>query len=292
MLTEQVIGYYDPAAKVLYVVKGADDQTVGITITHELVHALQDQYTNLDSIQKSTTDSDRLTAAQAVIEGQAQFEQLSIMVGGSEQHRAARWRPGPDSRDDPREPERHAGVRDGADGHPGVAALSLPEPVPTSCSGSRSRRGRRACSAGSRAPRSRSSRRAAYFSAAPDEPTVVTLPAPRGATKVYDNNMGEFGTRLLIYQHLRDEQPAARAAAGWDGDRFMVVKRGTAKGIVWASVWDSTIEAAEFSDVLIRATPEAHGRRGALRGSRRRDVPADRAASSRSFLASSMAARS
>ena len=83
VLTEQVIGYYDPAAKVLYVVKGADEKTVSITITHELVHALQDQYVNLDSIQKATSDNDRLSAAQAVIEGQAQFEQLSIMAGGS-----------------------------------------------------------------------------------------------------------------------------------------------------------------------------------------------------------------
>ena len=84
VLNEQVVGYYDPATKVLYVVQGADEQTVGITVTHELVHALQDQYINLDSIQKATGDNDRLTAAQAVIEGQAQFEQLSIMLGGSD----------------------------------------------------------------------------------------------------------------------------------------------------------------------------------------------------------------
>jgi len=84
VLTEQVIGYYDPSTKVLYVVQGADEKTVGITVTHELVHALQDQYINLDSIQKATADNDRLTAAQAVIEGQAQFEQLSIMLGGSD----------------------------------------------------------------------------------------------------------------------------------------------------------------------------------------------------------------
>ena len=83
ILSEQVIGYYDPATKVLYVVRGADEKTVSITITHELVHALQDQYVNLDSLQKATTDNDRLSALQAVIEGQAQFEQLSIMVGGS-----------------------------------------------------------------------------------------------------------------------------------------------------------------------------------------------------------------
>src|SRR5437868_4721151 len=54
VLTEQVIGYYDPKAKVLYVVQGADEKTVGITLTHELVHAMQDQYVNLDSLQKAT----------------------------------------------------------------------------------------------------------------------------------------------------------------------------------------------------------------------------------------------
>jgi len=83
VLTEQVVGYYDPATKVLYVVQGADDKVVSITITHELVHALQDQYVNLDSLQQATSDNDRLSAVQAVIEGQAQFEQLSIMLGGS-----------------------------------------------------------------------------------------------------------------------------------------------------------------------------------------------------------------
>ena len=62
--------------------QGSDEKVVGITITHELVHALQDQYINLDSLQKATSDNDRLTAAQALIEGEAQFEQLSIMLGG------------------------------------------------------------------------------------------------------------------------------------------------------------------------------------------------------------------
>jgi hypothetical protein len=85
VLSEQIVGYYDPKAKTLYVVNGADEQIVGITITHELVHALQDQYVNLDSIQKSGADNDRLAAAQALIEGEAQFEQVSIMLGGPDQ---------------------------------------------------------------------------------------------------------------------------------------------------------------------------------------------------------------
>ena len=52
LLTEQIVGYYDPTTKVLYIVQGASDEMVGVTVSHELVHALQDQYINLDSLQK------------------------------------------------------------------------------------------------------------------------------------------------------------------------------------------------------------------------------------------------
>jgi hypothetical protein len=85
------------------------------------------------------------------------------------------------------------------------------------------------------------------------------LPAPHGATKAYENDMGEFGTRLVVYDYLRDAQMAARAAAGWDGDRFMVVERGTERGIVWALVWDSPVDAAEFTDAMVRATMRRTG---------------------------------
>src|SRR4029077_11815774 len=50
---------------------------------HELVHALQDQYVNLDSLEQIVGDDDRSTAIQAVIEGEATYEQVFIMAGGS-----------------------------------------------------------------------------------------------------------------------------------------------------------------------------------------------------------------
>src|SRR3954469_2215833 len=65
LLEEQIVGYYDPKTKVLYVVDGAPKDVVGITITHELVHALQDQYVSLDSVQKIHDDNDRLSAGQS-----------------------------------------------------------------------------------------------------------------------------------------------------------------------------------------------------------------------------------
>ena len=51
LLEEQIVGYYDPGTKVLYIVEGSPKDAVGITVTHELVHALQDQYVSLDSVQ-------------------------------------------------------------------------------------------------------------------------------------------------------------------------------------------------------------------------------------------------
>ncbi|MBL8983339.1 MAG: hypothetical protein JNL26_14195, partial [Gemmatimonadetes bacterium] len=82
LLTEQIVGYYDPKAKVLYIVQGAKDDMVSITVSHELVHALQDQYFNLDSLQGIKRQNDRQVAAQAVMEGQATLEQVASMIGG------------------------------------------------------------------------------------------------------------------------------------------------------------------------------------------------------------------
>jgi hypothetical protein len=91
---------------------------------------------------------------------------------------------------------------------------------------------------------------AAYFGNPPDLPTHVTLPAPTGATSTYDNDVGEFETRLFLYQHLKDQPLAVRAAAGWDGDRYAVLKTAHGDGLVWVSVWDTPFDAAEFSDAL------------------------------------------
>ena len=78
LLEEQIIGYYDPGSKVLYVVDGSPKVLLTQTVTHELVHALQDQYVKVDSIQGSVDDADRQSAAQAVLEGQAVYAQLAV----------------------------------------------------------------------------------------------------------------------------------------------------------------------------------------------------------------------
>jgi len=259
LLTEQVVGYYDPTAKTLYIVNGADEQIVGVTITHELVHALQDQYTNLDSLQKASTDNDRLAAAQALIEGEAQFEQLAIMLGGAENIEARL--PGTWAR-------IREEIRNNQDAMPVFAQApmviqeSLLFPYLSGAEFVRRVKEKRGSHDPFRdIPRSTEQilHPPSFLSTPPDEPTTVTIPSPRGATKVYENDMGEFGTRLVVYDYLRDAQTAQRAAAGWDGDRFMVVERGSESGIVWAIVWDSPVDAGEFTDAMVRATMRRTG---------------------------------
>lgn len=259
VLSEQIVGYYDPKAKTLYVVNGADEQIVGITITHELVHALQDQYVNLDSIQKSGADNDRLAAAQALIEGEAQFEQVSIMLGGPDQIETRL----PGAWDRVREEIRNRqGEMPVFATAPMVIQESLLFPYLSGAEFVRRVKEKRGSIDLFRdIPRSTEQvlHPPTFLATPPDEPTRVVLPAPRGATKTYENDMGEFGTRLIVYDYLRDPQTAQRAAAGWDGDRFMVVERGNERGFVWAIVWDSPVDAAEFTDAMVRATMRRTG---------------------------------
>ncbi|MFQ5551692.1 MAG: hypothetical protein ACE5FJ_10695, partial [Gemmatimonadales bacterium] len=80
LYTEQVVGYYDPDSTTLYVVDRSDPLQVSLVLAHELVHALQDQYTDVDSLLSILRESDRAAAAQAVLEGQATLASIKVML--------------------------------------------------------------------------------------------------------------------------------------------------------------------------------------------------------------------
>jgi hypothetical protein len=236
---------------VLYVVQGAPEVNADITIMHELVHALQDQYINLDSLQKQSGDDDRISAAQAVIEGEATYEQMSAMVGGSA-NIAARMPGGWDRMRDL--------IRDSQSSQPIFAAApmaiqeellfpyingaefvrrfkehepkKLPfEDMPISTEQVMHDR--------------------AFFATPRDNPIRVVLPRIPG--EVYQNTLGEFDTRLVLFEQLQDQAVAARASIGWGGDRYAIFKTPQGNALAWASVWDTPIDAAEFVDAFGQA---------------------------------------
>ncbi len=251
LLEEQIVGYYDPATKVLYVVEGAREDLLEQTVVHELVHALQDQYVAIDSIQAGVDDSDRQVAAQAVLEGQAVFEQLRAdkstgailkMPGGWDRVRDL--------------------IRDGQGSMPVFA--SAPRIVRESLlfpylGGAdfvrRFLNVRTPAELLTDLPVSTKQilNDSAYFGAVRDEPTPVTLPKPLTGTVHFTNTFGEFETRLILSQHVSDGAVARRASTGIDGDRYAVIRTFAGDALVWASVWDSAVDAADFLNVVTDA---------------------------------------
>jgi hypothetical protein len=251
LLEEQIVGYYDPHTKVLYVVDGSPKDMAQLTITHELVHALQDQYISLDSVQKIRDDNDRLTAAQSVFEGQAVYEQISIMLGGSN---IAINLPGGWDRIREMIRENQGSMPIFAEA-PKVIQETLIFPYLSGAEFYRNYKERKPGSIIYKdMPVSTEQiiHPAAFF-VTKDNPTRVTLGNISNATKVYDNDLGEFETRLFLFQHLNDQNEAVRGATGWDGDRYEVVNTPQGQGIVWLTVWDSQVEAGEFFHMATQA---------------------------------------
>jgi hypothetical protein len=265
LLSEQVIGYYDPSTKVLYVVAGDGSakgspsaDIVNVTITHELVHALQDQYVGLDSLAKVHGDNDRQTAAQAVIEGQATFEQLSVMLGGSN---FAMNLPGGWDR-------VRQTIRESQGSMPvfSSAPMLVQETLlfPYLSGADFVRRAKEKLKPGELlyAHMPSSTEQVLHpekLLDSLDAPIRITLPKPAGATVIYENDLGEFETRLFLYQHLNDIALAQRGAMGWGGDRYVAVNTPQGPGLTWLTLWDNAMQAAQFRDLMERVIEKRFG---------------------------------
>jgi hypothetical protein len=252
LLEEQVAGYYDPATKVLYVVTDASPDIRDMTITHELVHALQDQYVALDSVQKLKGDNDRQVAMQAVFEGQAMFEQMASMLGGADFTLRL-----PGGWDRVREMIRsqQASMPKFASA-PNILQETLLFPYLGGAEFARHVKRSRpadALYASLAASTEQILHPDRYLDSTPDIPTRISLGAPATGTLVHEDNLGEFEIRVLLYEHLRDQALATQGAAGWDGDRYQVVNTSGGAALAWVTVWDTSVEAAEFRDVMERS---------------------------------------
>jgi hypothetical protein len=262
LLDEQVIGYFDPKADVLYVMRDAAPELVATTITHELVHALQDQHFPLDSLERIRMSNDRRTAGQAVAEGQAVWEQLVVLTHVAD---PSRTMPGgwEGVRSMIREKQTSMPLLDNA---PTLLREVLLFPY---LSGAEHVRQYKARKPGgwpfdSLPVSTEQILHAEKYFGTRDDPTTVTLPPLRVGKAVYEGDLGEFESRVFLYEHTRNQAVSVAAAAGWDGDRYVLVSLpGGGEALVWVTVWDSALDAAEFVDALEIALPNRY--RGASR---------------------------
>jgi hypothetical protein len=238
LLTEQVAGYYDPDSSALFIpTDQGDPAQVRLVASHELVHALQDEYLPLDSIINQRQQNDRRSAAQAVLEGQATFYQISILM--PEQHPESLppgwfWRQRSamalQQQSMPAFSSAPMWLREtlifpylaGAD-FIGWFARTHPKQEPY----------------GAAMPASTEQILHPDRYAARDLPVALAFSGPAVDSVRFEDGLGEFEIGLLITQLRRDStSDAGRAAAqGWGGDRYRVYGPN-ADALVWYSVWD------------------------------------------------------
>ena len=260
LLTEQIAGYYDPDSNALYIPADIEPAQLRVVVSHELVHALQDQYVSLDSIITQQGHNDRRSAAQAILEGQATVAQISVLM--------------PEQRPDTFPAgwfwqQRVVTARlQGQMAQFSKAPLWLREGLIFPYLGGADfvvwfRRNHAGASVLTTMPTSTEQiLHPERFPADAPTPVVFTGPAPDSVR--YEDDLGEFETRLLLEQHLGDERQATDLATGWDGDRYQVL--GSEGALVWYSVWDDAAAADRFSAGLERAWAKRHsGRRSEVK---------------------------
>jgi hypothetical protein len=274
LYSEQVAGYYDPDSAALFVVRGADPVAVRLILAHELVHALQDQYTPLKAILKLRHQNDRQMAGQAVAEGQATLASLQVMAPGADLRRAlGDWS------------ALRQAIRAQQSAMPVFAAAPLiiqedllfPYLAGTAFmrdfDARRSRPDEQPY--GERMPVSTAQVLHPELYGAREVPERIAFSRPPAAdTVVYEDDFGEFDTGVALQAWGLDEATATAAAAGWDGDRFAVLGSAAGTVVIWASAWMTASEADQFERALTAGWEKrtrAVGRAGAAPGARGED---------------------
>ena len=248
LLTEQIAGYYDPDSNALYIPADIEPFQLRVVVSHELVHALQDQYVRLDSIITQRHVNDRRSAAQAILEGQATVAQIPVLM--------------PEQKPDTLPlgwfwkqrkvmAAQQAQMKEFAS-----APLWLREGLIFPYLGGADfnvwfRRKYFGRSILDSMPRSTEQILHPERYAAHDEPTELAFEGRAGDVK-WEDGLGEFETRLLFQQHLGNEAEAITLATGWDGDRYQVLG-ANADVLVWYTVWDDAAAASRFAAGLQRA---------------------------------------
>ncbi|MBX6363510.1 MAG: hypothetical protein IRZ00_06550 [Gemmatimonadetes bacterium] len=272
LYTEQVGGYYDPETKTFYTVEGTPRSALRTVLAHELVHALQDQHTNLDSLVARRRGNDRQTAAQAAVEGQATAV-MFVVLADQAAHRPVDPAQLPDLAVQlaPAIEEQNAQFPVYARA-PRIIRETLVFPYLRGAAFVQELWRDRAAggppAAGWPAPLDsllpQSTEQVMHpdrFVEERDTPTELRLgpqpPRPTGWRTRYENTLGELEMTIFLRQVLGD----SANAEGWDGDRYRVLEGpGNARALVWYSVWDDAAAADAFAASYRRSLERRPGR--------------------------------
>jgi hypothetical protein len=264
VLTEQIAGYYDPDTKRLTISKSAGDdaQWAELVLAHEIDHGLQDQAFDLKKFEDVPDgEGDARAARRALVEGDGVALMLEVTLArsgakvpwGNPRITAAIEKemvsPGGGDLDKAPLAIREAMIFPYRAGLMFVAALRRRHPWSAVDAAFR------------RPPRSTEQILHPERYHADDLPVPVQidpLASLRGYSRAHQTVWGELGFQLFLRSHGLDEATAEQAAAGWGGDRAVVLARAgerrpqRAAGVS-RSEWDSEVDAIEAEEAVVKA---------------------------------------
>lgn len=264
VMTEQLAGYYDTDTKRLTISKsaGADAQWAELVLAHEIDHGLQDQAFDLKKFEDlPDAEGDARMARRALVEGDGVALMIELLVlrnGGkvpwgnprvADALVEAMAEPGDGTIDRAPIAIREAMLFPYRAGFAFVAALRRRQPWSA------------VDAAFARPPRSTEQIMHPDRYVSDEKPIPIELDpvtSLRGYARIDESVWGELGFQLFLRSHGIDAAIAARAAAGWGGDRSVVLarpgdpRRERAVGIA-RSEWDSEPDAIEAAESAVKA---------------------------------------
>ena len=240
----QLRGLYDPKTDTLYCRTGLSGPQLREVLTHELVHALQDQHTDLQALLEDGMENDARFAARATVEGQAMFATLRLLAGGRNlvsysglwnwiteslrlgQGQSAEFRNAPRLLREGLVAPYLYGAQFMSYWQGTDAADSMPF--------------------GERLPRSSEQILHPERYVSGDRPIAVRF-ADGGGPVITEDVVGEFEIHLLDAQLGNGVIGGTLPAIGWGGDRYRVYRSAAGPALVWYIVWDDPADARRFN---------------------------------------------
>ena len=249
---EQVAGYYDPDSTTFFGVEGADRSQLRLVLAHEMVHALQGQYLPLDSILKATANNDRLTAAQAILEGQATIASLDVLAPGQAVSKNPQfWQMYRE------QVQQQQGAMPVFARAPLIIRQSLIFPYLDGAEFMHwwdSSRHADTLPYGPRMPVSTEQILHPDRYERGDGPLALEFTEPGG---IYEDVLGESEIRVLIATLAGSDEVQTVVPIGWGGDRYRVYDTNRGPALVWYLIWDDPRSRDRFqtgSGVALRKT--------------------------------------
>jgi hypothetical protein len=244
-LEDQLEGYYEPADGTMYMASDLGDADAEATLAHELVHALQDQRWNLEDRSKYRPgDGDRSEAVSALAEGDATSAMFDVIFARAA---AGANKTALDFPDEGFAEQIREGMNHGPGANaPHVMRTSLAAPYIYGTLFVHSLRRQGGWDAVNRAwddPPTTSEQilhvdkwKAHEPPLKVDAPTFAALGA--GWKVADEDSEGELEARIA-FEEWMEPKAAAEAAAGWGGDRGVLLTNGDRAAFAWRLRFDA-----------------------------------------------------